>query len=244
MTNTQRILPIHRRDLTSGIIDQILGMIGDGQWAPGERLPSQRMLAEQMDVSMASLREALHSLKAMGILEMRHGIGTFVSKHTKDPYDKIIELSLSLGGMDVEMFFEARGIIETGLAYLAAQHATETQIEALFKILEDQLVVFDTQDNDYFHDLDLAFHQLIAEMANNKFLSQINDALFKNLDQLFRVMPLTKEGWRLHENVAEAIRSRSPDQAYEAMRRLIGASSANYLPYMKKSLKQQPEAIY
>ena len=133
------------------------------------------------------------------------------------------------------MFLEARGIIETGLAFLAAEHGTDEQIERLFKILNDQLEVFDSHDNGYFHDLDLAFHQLIAEMANNQLLAQINDTLFKNLEKLFRVLPLTREGWRLHQEVAEAIRDRAPLRASEAMTTLIGASTANYLPQVKKN---------
>ena len=128
-------------------------MIGEGLWQPGDRLPSQRDLAESLNVSLTSLRESLHSLQTMGVLEMRHGSGTFVTSRDFFPYDKIIELNKSFGGIDLEMFFEARGIIETGLAFLAAEHGADEQIEQLFKILEDQLDVFDSHDNGHFHDL-------------------------------------------------------------------------------------------
>ena len=175
----------------------------------------------------------------MGVVEMRHGSGTFVSGKPFDPYEKLIDLSLTLNGMDLEMFFEARGIIETGLASLAAEHGSEGQIEELFTILKSELEVFNSEDNDYYHDLDLDFHRLIAEMAGNKFLAQINDSLFKILDKLFRILPLTREGWQLHQKVAEAIRDRSPLDASEAMRTLIEASSARYLPYMKMAMEDR-----
>lgn len=231
--DTDKILPIHRQDVTSGIVDNILKMIAEGYWEPGEQLPSQRKLAYLMNVSMASLREALYSLQAMGVLEMRHGAGTFVSNHTMDPGVKLIELSLILGGLDIKMFFEAREVIEPGLACLAAKHATEIQIASLLKILDDQNAAFDLGDDDQLHNLDLAFHQHIADMANNKFLFHINDVLFKNLDNLFRVLPLTKGGWVLHRLVAEAIRDRRSDDAYSAMQQLIQKSFKNYLPYLE-----------
>ena len=227
------LVPIQRKDVTSGIVDQILGMIRDGYWTDGECLPSQRELAKQMDVSMASLREALSSLQAMGVLEMRQGSGTYVTDQTVVPGEKLIELSLGMAGIDLEMFFEARAVIEPGLAALAAEHATDEQVDRLSKILEDQLAVFDTNDNEQFHELDMAFHQLIAQIANNKFLSQINDTLFKNLDKLFHVLPLTRDGWRLHQDVAEAIRDRSPGRAYATMKTLVTYSAEKYLPFQK-----------
>lgn len=228
------IQPIHRKDVTSGIVDAVLGMIGDGVWAPGERLPSQRELASQMGVSLASLREALYSLQAMGVLELRHGSGTYVSNNTVNPGEKLIQLSVLLGGMDIKMFFEARRVIETGLARLAAEHATDEQIEQLFQILKKQKAAFSGGDQEKLHGLDLAFHQLIAEMATNSFLSQINEMLFINLDKLFQVLPLSENGWALHYAVAEAIRQRNSNRAYQTMRALIEASLANYLPYIEK----------
>ena len=227
------IVPVHRRQISSATIDRILSMISEGFWEPGECLPPQRELAKSLGVGMSTLREALQSLQTMGVLEMRHGSGTYVSSQPFAAYGKIIDVSVGLASMDMEMFFEARGIIESGLAYLAAQHATDEQIKELFDVLDGELEYIDEEHSDLYHDLDLDFHRLISMMANNQFLMQINVSLFKVLDKLFRILPLTKEGWRLHFAVAEAIRDRSPFEASEAMRTLIEASSARYLPYMK-----------
>lgn len=235
--NTDHISPIHihRKDLTSEIIDSILGMISDGDLEAGDKLPSQRKLADLMDVSMASLREALYSLQAMGVLEMRHGAGTYISNNTINPGEKLIELSLLLGGLDIKMFFDARMVIEPGLASLAAEYATQEQIDRLFDILDEQQNAFDTAQDDVLHDLDLAFHQNIAVMASNNFLFQIYDVIFRNLDKLFRVLPLSKSGWILHYQVAEAIGHRATSEAYQAMQALIQSSFDNYLPYIEQS---------
>ncbi len=232
------IVPVHRRQISSATIDRILSMISEGFWEPGECLPPQRELAKSLGVGMSTLREALQSLQTMGVLEMRHGSGTYVSNQPFTAYGKIIDVSVGLASMDLEMFFEARGIIESGLAYLAAQHATDEQISKLFEILDGELEYIDEENNDLYHDLDLSFHRLVSEMANNQFLEQINDAIFKVLDMLFRILPLTKEGWKLHFAVAKAIRDRAPFIASEAMRTLIEASSAKYLPYMKMAAEK------
>ncbi len=234
MMTANQIQPIHRKDVTTGIVDNILQLIGDGYWTPGERLPSQRAMASQMDVSMASLREALYSLQAMGVLEMKHGSGTYVSNHMVNPGEKLIELSLLLGGMDIRMFFEARRVIETGLSRLAAEHGTDEQINHLFEILERQKRSFENSDQDQLHELDLAFHKHIADMANNNFLFQINETLFANLDKLFQVLPLSEQGWLLHHAVAEAIRDRDADNAYLTTKALIEFSLGNYLPYIEE----------
>ncbi len=234
MANSSKITPVHRKDLTSEIIDSVIRMISDGDWELGEKLPSQRKLASLMDVSMASLREALYSLQAIGVLEMRHGSGTYITSNMINPGEKIIELSMLLGHLDIKKFFEARDVIETGLAGLAGDHATGVQIDTLFQILEEQRIAFDIDNDEHLHNLDLAFHQQLADMANNEILSQINDSLLKNLDKLFRVLPLSKEGWILHKNVAEAIQDRSPSKAYRAMKELIQFSYNKYLPYIEK----------
>ena len=234
MIDSSKITPIHRKDVTSGVIDSVLQMISDGNLDLGDKLPPQRTLAKMMNVSMASLREALYSLQAIGVLEMRHGTGTFISSNTINPGEKIVELSMLLGHLDIKKFFEAREVIEIGLAALAAEQSTDDQIDKLFHILDEQKVAFELKNEEHLHNLDLAFHQQLADMANNKILSQINDILMKNLDKLFRILPLSRSGWTLHRKVAEAIRDGSSSDASLAMKELIQFSYAKYLPYIEK----------
>lgn len=228
------IQPVHRRQITKATIDRLLTMIREEYWLPGERLPAQRELAEALGVGMSTLRESLQSLQTMGILEMRHGEGTFITSQPYDMYDRLLEMSLAMGDTDLQMLFEAREILETGFAYHAANRATDEQIDELFDILEREREMMDTNHNEDGHDLDLAFHHLIAEMTHNKFLTQIDDTLFNALDEMLRILPQTQEGWRWHYEVAAGIRNRDAFQASEAMRTLIEASAARYLPYMTK----------
>lgn len=214
-------------------------MITEGYWQPGESLPPQRELAKSLGVGMSTLREALQSLQTMGVLEMRHGEGTFVANKPNGMYDRLLDISLASGEMDLPTLFEARAILETGIAYHAARRATEEQILQLFDILEKERQGIETGQGENLFELDLSFHRLIAEMASNRFLEQIDSTLRNALEALLRNLPLTMEGWRLHYEVAEGIRKRKPFEALESMRTLIEATAARYLPYMSKAKREE-----
>ncbi len=234
---TNKIQPIHRRQITTAVIDRILSMIAEGYWQPGEALPAQRELAKSLGVGMSTLREALQSLQTMGVLEMRHGEGTFVSDNPNGIYERLIDISLASGEMDMQSLFEAREILETGIAYHAARRATEEQVQRLFEILEIERRQIESGQGEHLFELDFDFHRLIAEMARNRFLEQVDNTLRNALAVLLRKLPLTMEGWKLHCKVAEGIRDRKPFQALEAMRTLIEVTAARYLPYMAKTTR-------
>lgn len=230
------IQPIYRRKVTQALIDRLLSMISDGYWLPGDRLPPQRELAHSLDVGMSSLREALLSLQSMGILELRQGNGTFlVETPSSEIYSRMVNVSLQMGKSDLDMLFEARGVIETGFAFYAAQRATEQQVAELFQILEQEREAVDKGDRDNAYQLDLIFHKKIAEIANNDFLQQIVGSLFKALDEVLQIIPQTMEGWRWHHNVAVEIKKHDSMKASDAMRTLVNASGARLLPFLANS---------
>jgi len=229
---TQIIKPIHRRQVSQALIDRLLSMISEGYWMPGEKLPPQRELAASLGVGMSTLREALQSLQTMGILKMLHGDGTYLEDSPSQViYSHMVTVSLAMSKNNMQMLFDARGVIETGFAFFAAEHATEEQIKKLFQILEDERQAILDSSHDQIHSLDLEFHKTIAEIADNDFLQQIIDSLFTALDEILQIIPQTMEGWRWHYNVAVEIRNHDPMRASEAMRTLVNASGARLLPY-------------
>jgi DNA-binding FadR family transcriptional regulator len=240
---SKQIIPVHRRQITKATIDRLLWMIREGYWSPGDQLPPQRELAEALGVGMSTLREALQSLQTMGIVDMRHGEGTFVTSQPRDMYDRLVEMSLAMGESDLQMLLEAREILETGFAFHAANRATDEQLTEIFNILDKELGVIDSDHKEDIRELDLAFHHLIAEMTHNKFLTQIDGTLFHALDEILHRLPLTHEGWQLHYEVAVGIRSRDPFQASEAMRTLIEATAARYVPYINRQKEKIPKVL-
>lgn len=226
-------MPLHRRKVSQALIDRLLSMICEGYWTPGDKLPPQRELARLLDVGMSSIREALQSLQTMGIIEIRHGDGAYlIETPTNEMYSRMVSLSLQMGKTDLEMLFEARGIIETGFAFFAAERATDQQIVELFEILEAERAALQAGNRNETYKHDIAFHKKIAEIAYNEFLQQIVQSLYDALEDVLRVLPQTMEGWRWHYNVANEIRDRSPMKASEAMRTLVIASGARLLPYL------------
>ena len=107
------------------IMDQIERLILEGKVRPGQKLPSERSLAEEFDVSRPTVREAIQKLEARGLIQRRHGGGTFVAEHVGstfiDPMMSMIQRSPD-GTFDI---LELRFALESVAAWLAADRATE-----------------------------------------------------------------------------------------------------------------------
>ncbi len=225
--------PIHTVHMSKATIDRLLEMIREGYWSPGDRLPPQRELAKTLGIGMSTLREALQSLQAMGILEMHHGEGTYVSEQPYQVIERILGMSLSLGDLDLRSLFEARIVLEGGIAYQAAAKASDEQIAELFRNLEDQEKAVREGRMPEMDNLDLAFHRKIAEMAGNEFLQQVADMLMHTLEQFLRNVPHTPEGLRLHKAIAEEIRLHKPQASFDAVRKLIETTEARYMTFIR-----------
>ncbi len=227
--------PIQTTSAAKATIDCLLALIREGRWKPGGRLPAQRELAKTLGIGMSTLREALQSLQSIGILEMRQGEGTFVTAQPYQTIEKILSLSLALNNLDVSSLFEARIFLEGGLAYYAAERASEEQIATIFQNLDEQEKAIDEGRIGDVDDLDLKYHRLIIEMANSKFLEQVEGMLHHELEQFLRSVPHTKEGVKFHRAVAEAIRARDPQGSSDAIRKLVESTAARYNAYVKKA---------
>ena len=195
-------------------------------------MPPQRQLAQELGVSMASLREALHTLQGMGVLELRHGQGTFVCHDPSAIVERCLDLALLLDREMVQDFLDARRAVEGGLAYLAAQRATEDQITRLASLVDGMKDAVNAGDDATFETLDLAFHRLVSEMSGSNILQYLSSTLFETLEEFIQVMPHTPQGWQRHADVCVAIRDREPDQSQQAMHALVDATAA-YIHFLK-----------
>src|SRR5438552_3966331 len=121
------IEPIRRDRLYQGIVQQIEGLLERGELKPGDQLPPERQLAEQFQVSRASVREALRSLELLGIVETHAGGGTFVRHAQPDDLARPLH-SLIARGHTLTDVIDVRGLIEPAVAERAAQNITEEEI--------------------------------------------------------------------------------------------------------------------
>jgi len=226
--------PIQTPSIPEAIVQRVIQMIGEGVWRAGDQLPPQRTLARQLGVSMASLREALQTLQGMGVVELRHGQGTFVCHNPTQIVERCLNLAILLDREMMEDFFDARRAIEGGLAYLAAKRATAEGDERLARLVEGMKEAVETGDDTRFEELDVAFHRLIAEMSQSEILQYLGSTLFETLEDFIRIVPHTPNGWQRHDHVCAAIRSRDPDRSQKAMHDLVDATAA-YIHFLQSN---------
>lgn len=150
-------------------------LIADGALRPGDRLPSEGELCERLGVSRGSLREAIRTLAALGVLETRHGSGSYVSELRAA--DLIGSLSLTVGLLPmagVLELTELRRVLEPHAAALAAARIDEDTVAALDAVLTE---IESTTDFEAQSRLDHEFHMAISSVAGNEALTSLIDVL-------------------------------------------------------------------
>lgn len=150
-------------------------LIADGALRPGDRLPSEGELCERLGVSRGSLREAIRTLAALGVLETRHGSGSYVSELRAA--DLIGSLSLTVGLLPmagVLELTELRRVLEPHAAALAAARIDEDAVAALDEVLTE---IESTTDFEAQSRLDHEFHMAISSVAGNEALTSLIDVL-------------------------------------------------------------------
>ena len=185
---------------------------------PGDRLPSERVLAGALKVSRVSLRQATVSLEVQGLLEVRHGGGIYVRSLDVDPERLKTMLTRRRRLPDV---LDAREAIECMLARLAAQRRTDADLAAIDEALA--AMAANIAEGGIGNEADRAFHMAIALASKNKLLSDVMAALADPIHET-RLESLGEPGRPVrslgdHRRIAEAIRREDPRAAEAAMRR-------------------------
>ncbi|MFD2831564.1 FadR/GntR family transcriptional regulator [Corticicoccus populi] len=161
-------MEISKKKIYEEIVDLIIQKIKEGTLAPGDRLPAITKLAEEYSVSAASVREALNSLKMMGIVEVKHGQGTFVKSGESINLEFKVQV---LNKADIKNLLEVRRIVETGCAAIAARRITEEELVELERVLEEMHTVVD--DDSLGEKADYEFHVMIAKASSNPMLIEL-----------------------------------------------------------------------
>lgn len=191
-------------------------------YLPGERLPSERTLAEQLDISRATVREAIIALEILGYVEIRMGAGIFVLDSPMLHSDINIETS-TRNEITPHEFIEIRLLVEPEFAELAAQNATREDLESFKKLQAATERINSLKDHYYF---DKKFHLLIAESTKNPLARNIMKQIWESAEQ--SVMPtnfnkhyVTKRSWDIsvqeHKEIISAILARDAKLARHTM---------------------------
>ena len=215
-----------RRTRVSGeIIDQVRDLLTSGRLKPGDRLPSERELAQAVSAGRSAVREAIRAMESLGIVEVRAGKGTFVAALAGSQRRDPITASLFQAWNTQRNLFEVRRVLEPGLAALAARRAKPEQIEKMRAILDDHKGKVQARES-YMKE-DTAFHYLIAEATGNEILLRVADSLMELLretrDTSGKFAARPARSLKQHQAILNAIEARNPLVAERRMREHISA---------------------
>jgi GntR family transcriptional repressor for pyruvate dehydrogenase complex len=195
------------------VVEELQHRIREGEWLPGQRLPSITQLARELQVGTGSLREALRSLQSIGLVQIEHGRGVFVTGTR--PATELSSHFASVGAGMMTALAETRRILEPELAALAAERGTDEQlaaIEALAHQMEDE-----GRRGSDFAELDVQFHRQIALAAGNPILFRtiegVSDLFLESRRKILMDPRRVERTTHYHLLIAETIRARNVPQA-------------------------------
>ena len=207
------------RRLYEDIVQRFSSLIRQGVLKPGERLPSERVLAEQLQVSRSSVREAIRSLELQGLVISKRGSGTFINTDNLESMVALIASTLSSGTDTLKHIFEMRHMLEPQIAGLAAQRANQQEVAELEGILEDQ--VREIAEGGTGVDADTAFHFAMASATHNsalvKVVSAVEDILRRSRDQSLQEPGRPQRSLASHREILSMISSGDAEEARRAM---------------------------
>jgi GntR family transcriptional regulator, transcriptional repressor for pyruvate dehydrogenase complex len=212
---------VSREALPDRIAARLIALIVDRQLKAGDRLPPERELAAEMGVSRSSLRETLRALTMLGVTEMRHGDGTYMTSLQPDVLMRPVGIVLALSDAGLHELFEARKLVEPGLAELAAERITPAAAQELVLCAESSHEAMKDAEVFMWHDIEL--HRLIARAADNAILSRLLDSIaglgLASRRRTGRMANVREQSARDHREIAAAIAAHDAEEAKAAMLR-------------------------
>lgn len=232
--------------LPERVARQLQDLIVQGVIKTGVRLPTERELAEMFGVSRTVVREAIHSLAARGLLEVRTGGGTYVSSPCTESVTQSLSLLLRVRTEDfvLEHLREARRVLEVEIAGRAAERATEEDIADLEDILRRTQEALD--DRDALAKADVEFHRALAVSTHNPLylilLESISDLLMEIRRISLQDIETMQRALYHHRDVFEKVKSRNPDEARRAMDAHMDQADASLRSIL--AARDQPQTLF
>ena len=210
--------------LSDAIVRQLESMILEGSLKAGDALPPERALAEQFGVSRPSLREAIQKLAARGLLVSRQGGGTYVSDQLEASFSSPWQSMVASHPELRHDVLEFRRLLEGSTARMAAERATEADLQRLQEVVERLQSAHAAQDMNAVSKADTAFHQAIADAAHNAMFNHVLASLFSmmrthvhdNIANLFAQGTVSGELLEQHLSIWRAIQARDGAGAQSA----------------------------
>jgi len=206
--------------LTASVFEQLVSFVVGESWKPGDRIPPERELCQQLGIVRTSLREALKAMELIGMVDSRIGDGTFVCPRSEFLSRPLLWAFTGTDHEELQEIMEARTIIEENLAGLAAKRGTAEQIREIGNAV--QLMRDAIARGDSIISADMAFHLAVSSAAQNGVLRNAVQLLRNLMRQwiLYKLMipDVPEIVLKRHVNIYKAIAARRPNAARSAMR--------------------------
>jgi GntR family transcriptional repressor for pyruvate dehydrogenase complex len=214
------------------IATQLVELIELQKLEPGDKLPPERQLAELLEVSRPSLREALHILQAQGLVHIKHGQGTFVQEPV---VAQELRASVMTKTHGLNELFDAREVLEVPASKWAAENATKEDIRQLRATLNqiDTITAIEPIDFDQLQALDAKFHLTIVGIAGNRFINQtlnvLQDVMKMSMETTLRLPGRSDISRNEHNEILKAIENRNGERASKLTLQHISGARATAL---------------
>jgi GntR family transcriptional regulator, transcriptional repressor for pyruvate dehydrogenase complex len=202
------------------VVEYVKHQIERGLVRPGDRLPPERELSVRIGVSRPSVRAGLRTLAAMGAVQTRHGSGTYITEGPPTLDAKPLRLLAALHGFSPGQVFEARRVLEVGVAGLAAERATGDHTAAMAEEVTGMFASLD--DPAAFLHHDVRFHRAVAAASGNPILASLVEMVSTLFFEEHRRRPArSRDQLRdtaiTHRNIYHAVRARDVQRARREM---------------------------
>jgi DNA-binding FadR family transcriptional regulator len=217
--DSRLITPIKKTRVAEEVADRIRALMLDGSFPPGEPIPSERHLAERFGVSRGSIRDALRTLETIGLLETRHGQGTFALELSVDRLVAPLASVMAYRSDLQDELLDVRRMFEPAVARAAALRATDEDVADLERILDAQRQKLTSGQSAIVEDS--AFHAVLARATRNRvvmsIMATLNDLLVESRTHSLEQTGRPARSIEGHEAVVAALRVRDADAASQAM---------------------------
>ncbi len=230
------ITKIEKKNLVTEAYQQLYNMIISGAWKEGDKLPSENILARQLNVSRVVIREAMQQLRAKYLIVTRQGSGSFVANPRNFLIDEAQALDHGKMNLTEEQFFqllEFRSCIEVPSLEITVEKATEDDFEKIRKALEHMKAGIGSVEE--FSEADYEFHLALINATHNPFLIKAivscRDELYGCFCEMNKVNDSHDWGYEAHCLIADAVYERNKKKAVAMLNRIGDYNKLRYADF-------------
>ncbi len=223
--NSEMFSSLENVRVSQRIIDQIKQVLFSGKLKPGDKLPTERQLAEQFNVSRLLVREALHILESMGLLTIKGGStgGAFVTVPDYTVTADVFRSLVKLGKVSIHHLVETRNIIEPTAARLAAERATEYDIKLMHESIKSMVKMLKKKEEAIIPYSYPPFHSTVINASKNPVLaltfSAIQDLIYDAYKNIIVTPEMMEKNILGHIKIVKSIKARDQEKAFTAMQK-------------------------